>query len=256
MRRFLLAWALLLTGIVVLAQAQMPAGVRAVVLDKLPAGASGGGSVTFDTSSTISHSVTNTFNYSSGVTVSATASLVVAYTWTTNQLAFTSVVWDSGGTNQSMTQVGSTVNANSGQGSLAMWCKTSPATGTNLTLQVNTAAGGERIYAAISSWKGTNSVVGTACANFASNKTTGASNTDTTISTTVTSATGHAVTGLGLTNFQGDAVTMNGTTLSTDNGALPSVANNRQSGSASVTVTFNDTTQAANLAVAGIDISP
>lgn len=214
----------------------------------------GSGSVTFDTSSAIANSVTNTFNYSSGVTVSASATLVVAYTWTQNQTAFTTVVWDQGGTNQSMTQIGTTVVANSGIGSLAIWCKTSPATGTNLTLQVNAPGGGERIFAAISSWKGTNATVTNACKNFASNKTVGGGNTDTTISTAVTSATGHAVTGGGLSDIANDTISMNGTQLSSQSAQVP-VANNRQSGAASVTETFNGTT-AGNLAVVGIDVSP
>lgn len=214
-----------------------------------------GGTVTFDTSSTIANSVTSTtFDYATGVTVNASATLIVAYIMSQSQNIPSAVTWDQGGANQAMTSIGS-VAANSTIGSAFIYCVTSPATGTNQTLRVNAGGNNDRWFASISSWKGTNTVVGTACKNFNSAKTAGGGNTDTSKDVTITSASGHAVTVGAGTDISNDAsFAMDNTQLSTQLSAI-TVGTARASGAASVNIGIGAAT-AGNLFVAGIDVSP
>ena len=213
-------------------------------------GAAASVGVTVDASGALQSSFgAATLSYT-GITVGTGNGLVVGITGAVHTNPVLSAVWDNGGTNQSMTFMGS-VDIPGATHALEIWALKNPTAGNKtLLITVGTATGA--IYAAAVSFNGVNAgSVAAAFPNFNSNTTTAG----TAVAVNITSATNHKIFGISADNGVANAVSISGIQLYLDNTGALGVCGNTDNGAGTVAITATYSTN-DNLAVAGIDVSP
>lgn len=229
----------LLLGIVVAAQAQFnsfPPGVFTGRAALAPAPGGGGGTVTFDASGTITHSGNGTSFDLTTLTVGSGSNraLVAMVTFGTDTPSPV-LTWDSGGTNQSMTQI-DTNTFGAGSGTVFLFGLIAPTSG-NKTLHF-AWTGTDSVAVQAVAFTGVNQTGGATSFN-ANGKSTGTGAPAATM--TITSATGDIVVGAYATKA-GSFTSIDGTSLGIDNTPANDLAAAYYSGSASVSSNTTRTT--------------
>lgn len=216
-------------------------------------GGGGGGSVTFDAvGAPVQVSATQSQNYT-GMTVGSISNgglLAFIYVSVAASDSVSTAVWDSGGSNQSMSFLGF-VATSSNNDRLEIWGLLNPISG-NKTLAVSLAGGvNSSIITAALSFSGVNQAsIAAAFPNFNSNTATAA----TSVSVTLTSGTGHLVAFASTSGTAGSVNTISGTQRWLSNAFAIDVAGATDTGAASVVA--SSTFSSGILGIAGVDVSP
>jgi hypothetical protein len=214
--------------------------------------AAGGSPVTLDVKGTELRTANNVNSASyTNLTIGSGNGLIVVINYENKLISGTSVVWDSGGSNQAMTKLVSQVNnANS---LVEIWGLRAPIAG-NKTLAVSWTTLGQAMIAGIS-FNNVNQA-SDAAAFPVSSRVSGNPSGTTLPTLDVPSASGHQVVGIIGQNGNNLSAPTPGTFIFTDNaGAGGNGAAQFADGAATVTLGWTNDNAADNYAMAGVDVS-